>query len=142
MPLYESVIIARQDISAGQVEELADQLTTLLADNGGEVKKRELWGLRNLAYRVKKNRKGHYVLFNIDAPAEAVAEYERNMRFNEDVLRYMTVRVKELEEGPSAIAQSKDRRDERGSRGDRGPRGDRGGRDDRDQNKDDNKGDN
>ena len=138
MPLYESVIIARQDISAGQVEELADQLTTLLADNGGEVKKRELWGLRNLAYRVKKNRKGHYVLFNIDAPAEAVAEYERNMRFNEDVLRYMTVRVKELEEGPSAVAQSKDRRDDRGPRGDRGgDRGPRGGRDDRDQNKSD-----
>ena len=68
------------------------------------MKKRELWGLRNLAYRVKKNRKGHYVLFNIDAPAEAVAEYERNMRFNEDVLRYMTVRVKELEEGPSVAA--------------------------------------
>ena len=113
MPLYESVIIARQDISAGQVEELADQLTTLLADNGGEVKKRELWGLRNLAYRVKKNRKGHYVLFNIDAPADAVAEYERNMRFNEDILRYMTVRVNELEEGPSAVAQSKDRRDDR-----------------------------
>ena len=138
MPLYESVIIARQDISAGQVEELADQLTTLLADNGGEVKKRELWGLRNLAYRVKKNRKGHYVLFNIDAPAEAVAEYERNMRFNEDVLRYMTVRVKELEEGPSAVTQSKDRRDDRGPRGDRGgDRGPRGGRDDRDQNKSD-----
>jgi len=128
MPLYESVIIARQDISAGQVEELADQLTTLIAENGGEVKKRELWGLRNLAYRVKKNRKGHYVLFNIDAPAEAVTEYERNMRFNEDVLRYMTVKVKELEEGPSAVAQSKDRRD------DRGPRGGRG-RDDRDNKK-------
>jgi small subunit ribosomal protein S6 len=128
MPLYESVFIARQDISAGQVEELADQLTSLIAEHGGEVKKRELWGLRNLAYRIQKNRKGHYVLFNIDAPSEAVTEYERNMRFNEDVLRYLTVRVKDLEEGPSAVAQSKDRRD------DRGPRGGRGGRPDKDRN--------
>lgn len=126
MPLYESVFIARQDVSASHVEELADQFAGIIAEQGGEVKSREYWGLRNLSYRIKKNRKGHYVLFNIEAPSDAVHEYERNMRFNEDVLRYMTVRVNELEEGPSAVMKAKDRRDERGGRG--GPREDRGGR--------------
>src|SRR5215469_8777781 len=101
MPLYENVFIARQDISGAQVDTLADQFTQLIADHGGEVKKRENWGLRNLAYRMNKNRKGHYVLFNIDAPAPAIAELERTMRINEDVLRYLTIRVDELEEGPS-----------------------------------------
>ncbi len=126
MPLYESVVIARQDISSTQVDTLADDLTKILEENGGSVAKREHWGLRSLAFRIKKNRKGHYVLFNVDAPAEAVSEYERRMRINEDVLRYMTIRVEEHEEGPSAILQNKGRSGGRGERGDRGERG--GGR--------------
>jgi small subunit ribosomal protein S6 len=124
MALYETVFIARQDISATQVEALADISTATLAEGGGEVKKREYWGLRSLAYRIKKNRKAHYVLFNIDAPSAAVAEMERTMGINEDVLRVMTIRVDELEEGPSAVVQS------RGAREDR-PRRSYGDRDDR-----------
>ncbi|MGE0259389.1 MAG: 30S ribosomal protein S6 [Alphaproteobacteria bacterium] len=118
MPLYENVFIARQDISSAQVDQLADSLAQLIAEQGGEVKKREYWGLRNLAYRMNKNRKGHYVLFNIDGPASAIAELERTMRINEDVLRYLTLRVDKLDEGQSVIMQS------RGSREDR-PRRDR-----------------
>jgi small subunit ribosomal protein S6 len=133
MPLYENVFIARQDISGAQVDALADQFTQLIADNGGEVKKRENWGLRNLAYRMNKNRKGHYVLFNIEAPAPAVAELERTMRINEDVLRYLTIKVDALEEGPSPVMlnrgsredrprrSDRDRYEDRGDRGDRGP---------------------
>src|SRR5438477_9638555 len=117
MPLYENVFIARQDISGAQVDALTDTFTQLLADNGGEVKKREYWGLRNLSYRMRKNRKGHYVLLNIEAPPAAVAELERTMRINEDVIRYLTLRVDALEEGPSIVMQS------RGSRDDRQPRG-------------------
>jgi small subunit ribosomal protein S6 len=134
MPLYENVFIARQDISGAQVDTLADQLTQLIADNGGEVKKRENWGLRNLAYRMNKNRKGHYVLFNIDAPAPAIAELERTMRINEDVLRYLTIRVDEHEEGPSPIMLNRGSRDDRPRRGDRDrydDRDDRGPREDR-----------
>ena len=127
MPLYESVVIARQDIATTQVDTLADELTNIIGEGGGKVAKRESWGLRSLTYRIKKNRKGHYIFFNIDAPAAAISEYERRMRFNEDVLRYMTVRVEELEEGPSAIMRNKDR-DDRPRRGDRGDRGDRGPR--------------
>ena len=111
MPFYENVFIARQDISGAQVDALADTFTQLIADGGGEVKKREYWGLRNLAYRMKKNRKGHYMLLNLDAPAAAVVEMERNMRINEDVLRLLTVRVEALEEGPSAMLQSRSRDD-------------------------------
>jgi small subunit ribosomal protein S6 len=111
MPLYENVFIARQDISAAQVDALADGFTQLVADNGGEVKKREYWGLRNLAYRMRKNRKGHYVLLNLSAPPAAVAELERTMRINEDVIRYLTVRVDALEEGPSMVMQSRGRGD-------------------------------
>ncbi len=118
MPLYENVFIARQDISGAQVDQLADTFTQLIAEQGGEIKKREYWGLRNLSYRMNKNRKGHYVLFNIEAPAPAVAELERTMRINEDVLRYLTLRVEELDEGASPVMQS------RGSREDR-PRRDR-----------------
>ena len=132
MPYYESVIIARQDLSAQQVEQLTGELTEVIKAGGGEVAKSESWGLRNLTYKIKKNRKGHYVLMNLDAPAEAVTEYERVMRFNEDVLRYLTVRVKELDPEPSAVLQNRgsrdDRRGPRGDRGDRGPRGDRGDR--------------
>jgi small subunit ribosomal protein S6 len=117
MSLYENIFIARQDISGAQVDALADTLTQLVADNGGEVKKREYWGLRNLAYRMRKNRKGHYVLLNIDAPPAAIAELERTMRINEDVIRYLTIRVDALEEGPSAIMQSRGSRDDRQRRG-------------------------
>jgi len=118
MPFYENVFIARQDISATQADALADTFSTLIAELGGKVTKKEHWGLRNIAYRIKKNRKGHYVLLNIDAPAAAVTEMERQMRINEDVLRYLTVRVEALEEGPSAMLQSRSRDD----RDDRGPR--------------------
>lgn len=127
MPLYESVVIARQEIATTQVDTLADELTNIISEGGGKVAKRENWGLRSLAYRIKKNRKGHYIFFNIDAPAAAINEYERRMRFNEDVLRYMTVRVEELEEGPSAILQNKDRPG--GERGGFFGSGRRGGRD-------------
>lgn len=113
MPFYETVFIARQDISGAQVETLTEQFTQIVADQGGEVKKRESWGLRNLAFRIHKNRKGHYVLFNLDAPPAAVIELERNMRINEDVLRYLTIRVDELDEGPSAVLQSRSRGEER-----------------------------
>jgi small subunit ribosomal protein S6 len=138
MALYENVFIARQDISGAQVDALADSLVQLIADNGGEVKKREYWGLRNLAYRMRKNRKGHYVLLNLDAPPAAVAELERTMRINEDVLRYLTIRVDAHEEGPSAVMQNRGGRDDRQRRGDRdrdrygdGRDGERGERTDR-----------
>src|ERR1700747_726048 len=111
MPLYENVFIARQDISGAQVDALADTFTQLVADNGGEVKKREYWGLRNLTDRMRKNRKGNYVLLNLSAPPAAVAELERTMRINEDVIRYLTIRVDALEEGPSVVMQSRGRGD-------------------------------
>ncbi|OIQ97888.1 30S ribosomal protein S6 [mine drainage metagenome] len=118
MSLYECVVIARQDIATTQVETLTDDLTNVLIGLGGQVSKREYWGLRNIAYRMKKNRKGHYVLLNIDAPSAAVKEMERQMSLNEDILRFQTVRVEELEEGPSAVMQSKNQRDERPRRED------------------------
>src|ERR1700719_2876012 len=129
MPLYENVFIARQDISGAQVDALADAFTQLITEHGGEVKKRENWGLRNLAYRMNKNRKGHYVLFNIEAPAPAIAELERTMRINEDVLRYLTIRVDDLEEGPSPIMLNRGGREDRPRRSDRDRYDDR--RDDR-----------
>jgi small subunit ribosomal protein S6 len=129
MSFYENVFIARQDLSPAQVDALADTFTAIVTEKGGEVKKRESWGLRNLSFRIRKNRKGHYVLFNLDAPPAAVHEMERNMRLNEDVIRFLTVKVETLEEGPSAVLQ---RRDDRSERGDRfGDRGDRGGFGDR-----------
>ena len=109
MPLYENVFIARQDISAAQVDQLCDSFTQLIADQGGEVKKREYWGLRNLAYRMNKNRKGHYSLLAIDAPAPAVKEMERQLGINEDVIRFMTVRVEELDLELSPILSRHDR---------------------------------
>ena len=117
MSLYENIFIARQDISGAQVDALADTFTQVITDHGGEVKKREYWGLRNLTYRMRKNRKGHYILLNIDAPPVAVAELERNMRINEDVIRYLTIRVDTLDEGPSVIMQSRGSRDDRQRRG-------------------------
>jgi small subunit ribosomal protein S6 len=118
MPFYENVFIARQDISSAQAEALTEQFANLIAEQGGKVTKKEQWGLRNIAYRIKKNRKGHYVLMNIEATGPAITEMERQMRINEDVLRYLTVRVDALEEGPSAMLQSRSRDD----RDDRGPR--------------------
>lgn len=123
MPFYENVFIARQDVSASQVEALTEQFATIVQGLGGQVTKREYWGLRNLAFRIKKNRKGHYVLMNIDAPPAAVAEMERNMRLSEDVLRHMTVRVDALEEGPSMILQRRDEREGREGRGEGRDRG-------------------
>ena len=122
MPFYENVFIARQDISSTQVEALAETLAQIVTQQGGQVAKREYWGLRNLAYRIKKNRKGHYMLFNLDAPPAAVSELERNMRINEDVLRYLTIRVEALEEGPSVVMQNRGRGDERDRDRDRGGR--------------------
>ncbi len=127
MPLYEHVLLARQDISSQQVEQMIDQYKALLEENGGKITKVENWGLKGLAYRIKKNRKAHYALLNIEAPHEAMAEMERQMRLNEDILRYLTLRVEEHEDGPSAMLQKRDRDDRRGGRGprdrdDRGPR--------------------
>lgn len=128
MAFYENVFIARQDISTAQVEALVAQFSEIIKAQGGEVGKTEQWGLRNLSYRIKKNKKGHYVLMNITASGAAIAELERNMRIHEDILRYLTVRVEKLEEGQSAILLNKDRgeRSERGF-GDRGFGGGRGG---------------
>jgi len=128
MALYEHIFLARQDVSPTQVEELTTAFTDLITQGGGKVTKNEYWGLKSLSYRIKKNRKAHYTLLNIDAPHAAVAEMERQQGLNEDILRFMTIRVDELEEGPSAMMQKRDRDDDRGERGDRGgPRGDRGG---------------
>jgi small subunit ribosomal protein S6 len=133
MPLYEHVFLARQDVSAQQVEELTAQLTGVIEQLGGKVTKLEQWGVKSLSYRVRKNRKAHFTFMNVDAPSAALSEIERQERLNEDVLRYLTVRVDEHEEGPSAMMRKSDRdrdRDDRGGgfrdRGDR-DRGDRGG---------------
>lgn len=128
VPLYESVFISRPDISAAQVEALNEGLSKILEENGGKVTKTEYWGLKSLAYRIKKNRKGHYSLLNIDAPPAALSEMERNLRLNEDVLRYMSIRVDEHEEGPSVMMQNKSSRDSRDSRDGRGRDDDRGAR--------------
>lgn len=133
MALYEHVFIARQDVSATQVENITADFSKIIEDNEGKVAKSEYWGLKGLAYRIKKNRKGHYVMLHLDAPHAAVAEMERQVRLNEDILRYMTVRVEELEEGQSVVLRSKAEKDHRrGPRPDsRGPRPDRGDRNDR-----------
>jgi small subunit ribosomal protein S6 len=125
MALYENVFIARQDVPATQVEALTNQFSELVTAQGGTVSKKEYWGLRSLAFRIKKNRKGHYSLLNIDAPPAAVKELERTMSINEDIIRFLTVRVDELEEAPSAImVRSAEKADRPG--GDRGDRwGDR-----------------
>ena len=148
MPLYEHVYLARQDVSAQQVEDLTKQFTTVIEGLGGKVTKNEYWGVKSLNFRIRKNRKAHFTLLNVDAPPAALTEVERQQRINEDVLRYLTVRVDELEEGPSAMMRKVERdreRDERGGgrfgdRGDRfgggggfgGDRGDRPPRRDRD----------
>lgn len=132
MAYYENVFIARQDIASAQVESLTEEFEKLITDQGGKVSKKENWGLRSLAYRMNKNRKGHYVLMNIEAEGPVIHELERQMRLHEDVLRYLTVKVEELDESPSPMmAKGGDRRDGRGPRGDRGDRGPRGDRGDR-----------
>ncbi|QJE72416.1 30S ribosomal protein S6 [Aerophototrophica crusticola] len=134
MALYETILIARQDIASSQVEGLTETFSNILKENGGSVVKTEQWGLKTLAYRINKNRKGHYVYLGIDAPAAAVAEMERNMSISEDVLRFMTVKVEKIDEAQTAMLANKGERNERGPRGgfgDRGPRrdfGDRGPR--------------
>lgn len=130
MPLYEHVFLSRQDVSAQQVETLTEQFKGIIEANGGSVAKIEQWGIKSVAFRIRKNRKAHYTLLNIDAPAAAVAELERQQRINEDVLRVLTIRVEALEEGQSAMLQKRDRddRDDRGGRfGDRGDRPRSGG---------------
>ncbi len=122
MSYYESVFLARQDISSSKVDSLVEGFTKTIQENGGTVANTELWGLRSLAYRIKKNRKAHYVLLNIDAPSPAVFEMERQMRLNEDVLRHLTLKVETLSEGPSKILQSRSYRDDRPRRFDDGPR--------------------
>lgn len=131
MPFYETVFIARQDLGTPQVEELTKQFSEIITKAGGKITKTESWGLRNLAYRIKKNRKGHYVLIELDTPADAMIEMERNMRINEDILRYMTVRLDELSKGPSPIIDKSRRDDEDEERADRFDRGDRGERSER-----------
>jgi small subunit ribosomal protein S6 len=141
MPLYEHVFLARQDVSAQQVEELTAQFAGIIEQMGGKITKTEQWGVKTLSYRLRKNRKAHYVLLNVDAPSAVLNEIERQERLNEDVLRYITIRVDEHEEGPSAMMRKVDRDREREDRGfgfrDRGgggggfrgdrDRGDRGG---------------
>jgi small subunit ribosomal protein S6 len=139
MPLYEHVFLARQDASTQQVEELTTQMTGIVEQAGGKVTKTENWGVRSLTYRMNKNRKAHFVLLNIEAPSSAIAEIERQERISEDVIRYLSVRVEEHEEGPSAMMRKADRdreRDDRGGgfggggfRGDREGGGFRGDRD-------------
>src|ERR671911_833395 len=115
MPLYEHIFMARQDVTSQQVEAMVDQYKGVIEQNGGTVEKTEMWGVKSLAYRIKKNRKAHFTMFNINAPAPAVAEMERQMRINEDILRFMTIRVDALETEPSVMMQKRDR-DERKDR--------------------------
>jgi small subunit ribosomal protein S6 len=130
MPLYEHTFLARQDVTAQQVTGLMNTYKTVIEELGGKVAKTEYWGLKSTAYKIKKNRRAHYAFFNIDAPHEAVIEMERQMRISSDILRFLTVRVGELDEKPSIQMRKQDDR-ERGDRGDRGPRPPRRDRDDR-----------
>jgi small subunit ribosomal protein S6 len=113
MPFYETVFIARQDLSPAQVEDLTKSFSKIITDGGGKIHKTESWGLKSLSYRIKKNRKGHYVLIETDTPPAALHEMERNLRLNEDILRYLTVREEKLSTGPSAQMGRGDRDEER-----------------------------
>jgi small subunit ribosomal protein S6 len=124
MALYEHIYLARQDLTAQQVEALTEQFKTIVAGLGGTVGKIEYWGVKSLAYRIKKNRKAHFTLINVDAPPAALAEAERQWSINEDVLRHLTIKVEALEDGPSAMLRKRDD-DDRGDRGDRPDRGPR-----------------
>ena len=125
MPLYEHVFMARQDVTSQQVETMVDQYRGVIEQNGGTVEKTEMWGVKSLAYRIKKNRKAHFTLFNLSAPPAAVSEMERQMRINEDILRFMTIRVEALDPEPSIMMQKRERDErkdrERRSRDDDGP---------------------
>ena len=123
MPLYEHVFLARQDVSAQQVEGLLANFKEVIESNGGTIARTEYWGLKSLSYKIKKNRKAHFTMMNIDAPHEAVAEMERQMRLASDVLRFLTLRVEAHEDGPSAMMKRSDRDDRRGPRRDDGRRG-------------------
>jgi small subunit ribosomal protein S6 len=133
MPLYEHVFLARQDLAQAQVDALAENASKIITDNEGKVVRTENWGLRSIAYKIAKNRKAHYVALDLDAPPAAIAELERQSNINEDVIRFLTLKVDEHETGPSAMMRRNERseRGDRGDRGDRGPRGDRGDRGDR-----------
>jgi small subunit ribosomal protein S6 len=120
MPLYEHVFLARQDLAQAQVDALAENATKIIEDNGGKIAKTETWGLRSLAYRIAKNRKAHYVMLDIDGPPAAIAELERQSNINEDIIRFLTIRVDEHEKGPSAMMRRGDK--ERSPRGDRDDR--------------------
>ena len=113
MPLYEHIFIARQDVSGAQVDQLVETFTGVVETGGGKVVDSESWGLRNLAYRIKKNRKGHYVMMNIDAPSDVILELERQQRIHDDVLRYLTLRMDEHEEMPSVMMQGRKERPRR-----------------------------
>ena len=119
MPLYEHVFLARQDLAQAQVDALAENATKIIEDNGGKVVKTETWGLRNIAYRIAKNRKAHYVALDFDAPAPVVAELERQSNINEDIIRFLTIRVDEHEKGPSAMMRRGDKERSRSDREDR-----------------------
>jgi len=127
MALYEHIYLARQDVTAQQVEAMTEQFKSVVETGGGKIGKVEYWGVKTLAYRIKKNRKAHFTLINIDAPAAAITEMERQMGLNEDILRFMTIRVEEHEDGPSAMMRKREDSDRDGERGGerRGPRGDR-----------------
>ena len=118
MPFYETVFIARQDLTTAQADGLIETFEKVITDQGGTVPKKESWGLRSMAYKIKKNRKGHYALMNIDATGPAIQELERQMHLHEDILRHLVTRVDEFEEGPSAVLRAKERGDDRGRRGD------------------------
>lgn len=107
MALYESVIIGRQDLTPSQFETIIDKFVSVIVSLKGEIKKRESWGLRNLAYKINKNRKGHYILLNIDGPPEAIVEYERLMRLDEDIVRFLTIKIKFIDETPSPLMAKK-----------------------------------
>jgi len=134
MPCYEHVFLARQDLAQAQVETLSEGFSKIIDEAGGRVAKTEFWGLRSIAYRIAKNRKAHYVLLAAEAPAAAIAELERQVNLSEDVLRFLTIRVDELEDGPSAMMRrdrDRERRDREGGEGggrEGGPRRDRGDR--------------
>lgn len=122
MPLYEHVFMTRQDVSSAQVESLTDTFKEIIEQGGGKVTKTEYWGLKSLTYRIKKNRKAHYSLMNIDSPHDAVAEMERQQAINDDVIRILTLKVDEHEEGPTMMMQKPSRDDKRGPRRDGPPR--------------------
>ena len=125
MPLYEHVMIARQDLSSAQAEGLIEHFSTILSDNGGSVVGTEYWGVKTMAYKINKNRKGHYAYLRTDAPSAAVQEMERLARLHDDVMRVLTVKVDAHEDGPSAQMQKREERGDRGDRPDRGDRSDR-----------------